>query len=147
MLNYTSRANGDGADLEKLILWVRQHNPFKKTSQKASIFSFKIYMRCQCKLCNIAYEIGKAAIEKMKGKSVGDMKLQRKGMVVIQASYNSVAVRSNQVTVNPKQLFNAILCLCGIFSEGITDEITQDIGIVIDGGLLFHCVPWSNKGT
>lgn len=36
-----------------------------------------------------------------------------------------------------------------VFTDGITDEVTieEHVAIVIDGGLLLHCVPWQNDVT
>lgn len=106
-----SRRNRDHNDLEKFTNWLRDHNPFTKLSGELVSLSCG-YVSDDSVNCDQAYEIGIAAMRKMEGKSFGDLRLHRRDMVKTQAKPKKVKVRSQEVTVNPQQLFNRILCVC-----------------------------------
>ena len=52
-----------------------------------------------------------STIEKMQGKTFGDLQLQRKDKVKTQAKPKKTKIISQDVTVNSQQLFNIILCI------------------------------------
>lgn len=117
-LNYTeqhvelreSRKKRDTTDLEKFNSWFRQHNPFTKVSGDL-VALHTGFVSDESVNCDKAYEVGLAAMQNMKGKSFGELKLKRKDMVITQANYKSTSVRSLKVNINTQQLFNRILCV------------------------------------
>lgn len=106
-----SRKIRDQSDIETFTTWLKQHNPFTKLSGELVSLSSG-FVSDESVTCDRAYEVGLAAMEKMKGKTFGELKLQRKDMVKNQAIQKSMKIRSKEVIVNPQQVFNRILCVC-----------------------------------
>lgn len=101
----------DNTDIDTFTKWFRQHNPFNKESGELVSLSSG-FISDESVNCDIAYEIGCAAMKKMAGKPFGTLTLKRKDMVKTQLAHTQIKVRSKEIAVNSQQLFNRILCVC-----------------------------------
>lgn len=135
--------------MDKFFSRLTQHNPFTELSgDLVSLHS--VFISEDNVNCDNAYEIGEFAIDNNRLTTFPEIKLKRKDMVVIKASYKSVTIHSKGVVVNSELLFNRILCVfllnrkctsyMKVFTHGITDEVPkkENIDVFIYGGL--HCV-------
>lgn len=108
-----AREKRDHADQDKLLEFLSSHNPFKDRNESGNdgtLCSIVTGIVADKDVnCYNAESIGKHLMQSIIGQNFHDVKLKRNNKVK-SLSRHVVKIRGESVAVNPKQLFNRIVC-------------------------------------
>ncbi|XP_028418322.1 uncharacterized protein LOC114543611 [Dendronephthya gigantea] len=105
-----SRQLRDQKDVDTLLQWLMVHSPMMSTKELMSIATGVVADNTIN--CDAAVKVGTEAMQKILGKTFGDIQLHRKDKVLpLSCVNNSVKVREEVIPVNTMQLFNRIVCV------------------------------------
>ena len=100
----------DNSDASKLTEWFTLHHPFPQSHELMSISTGVIGN--ETINCDAAVATGTASMNKLVGKTFGEVTLHRKDRVLPLAAVNSsVKIRQETVPINTMQLFSRIICV------------------------------------
>lgn len=106
-----SRRERDLQDINKFLGWLRIHNPFRQSNDLVSLSSGLVVTSSSVN-CDEAYDVGLNCLKDIEGNNFADVKLKRKNKVTtIGSVVSGIDVRSEEVPINPDQLFNRVICM------------------------------------
>lgn len=105
-----ARQTQDDADRNRLVGWLKSHNPFEYRDKLVSIFTG---VEADSSInCDNAVTIGSEQHTQMMGQNYADLKLQKKKRVQpLSAMRATVKVRNEPLVVNEQQMLNRILAV------------------------------------
>lgn len=107
----SSRRERDLQDINKFVNWFQGHHPFRQDNELVSLSSGFVVTKYDVN-CDDAYEVGLCSMKEIEGNNFADLKVKRKNKVkTIAAVASSITVRSEDVAINPDQLFNRVICI------------------------------------
>ncbi|KAJ8882521.1 hypothetical protein PR048_014332 [Dryococelus australis] len=98
----STRRERDLQNVNKLVNWFQGHHPFRQDNELVSLSSVFVVTRCSVK-CDDAYEVGLCCMKESEGNN--------NKVKPIAAVASSIRVRSDNVAINPNQLFNRVICI------------------------------------
>ncbi|KAE8747077.1 hypothetical protein FOCC_FOCC006215, partial [Frankliniella occidentalis] len=118
----------DSKDRDQFLAWLEAHPPFEERPQDMLVSLSTGIVADSSINCDMAWEIGFKSMKSMHGQNFADLKLKRKDKVKSLAAMTSnIKIAEEEVTINPNQLLNRIICMLDLSSGSLSDYLEYEL--------------------